>query len=125
MQAPHSPAPQPNLVPVSFSPSRSTQSSGVLSGASVDAVLPFTVKSVAIISLPASRRPRRPTGIISFSLLCQRGLDPIRRERQFPQPLAGGISESIGDRRRSRTLGSFAGAERALVRAVDQFDLDL
>ena len=50
MQAPHSPVPQPNLVPVSLRPSRITQSSGVSGGASVDAALPFTVKLVAIAS---------------------------------------------------------------------------
>jgi hypothetical protein len=42
MQAPHKPVPQPNLVPVSFSPSRITHNSGVAGGASVDAALPFT-----------------------------------------------------------------------------------
>ena len=50
MQAPHRPVPQPNLVPVSLSPSRITHSSGVAGGASVDAVLPFTVKLVVIAS---------------------------------------------------------------------------
>src|SRR5262245_25314800 len=46
MQAPHSPVPQPNLVPVSLRPSRSTHNSGVAGGASVDAALPFTVKLI-------------------------------------------------------------------------------
>src|SRR4051794_16930011 len=54
MQAPHRPVPQPNLVPVSFRPSRTTQSSGVSGGASTDTGLPFTVKLVAIAS---SQRP--------------------------------------------------------------------
>ena len=36
MQAPHSPAPQPYFVPVSFSSSRITQSSGVSGGAQHD-----------------------------------------------------------------------------------------
>src|SRR4051812_47256045 len=49
MQAPHRPVPQPNLVPVSFSPSRSTHSRGVCGGASVDAGLPLTVNSVVIM----------------------------------------------------------------------------
>src|SRR4051812_39929064 len=52
MQAPHNPVPQPNLVPVSFSPSRMTHSSGVSGGASVVAALPLTVKLVAIASSP-------------------------------------------------------------------------
>src|SRR5262245_15546423 len=56
MQAPHMPAPQPNLVPVSFRPSRITHSRGVAGGASVDAGLPLTVKLVAIVS---SREPAR------------------------------------------------------------------
>jgi hypothetical protein len=38
------------LVPVSFSPSRITHNNGVAGGASVDAALPFTVKSMAIVS---------------------------------------------------------------------------
>src|SRR5436190_17664333 len=50
MQAPQRPAPQPNLVPVSLSPSRITHSNGVAGGASVDAAFPFTVKLVAIYS---------------------------------------------------------------------------
>src|SRR5215470_3887678 len=50
MQAPHSPVPQPNLVPVSLRSSRSTHNSGVAGGASVDAGLPFTTKLVAIAS---------------------------------------------------------------------------
>src|SRR5581483_2517242 len=48
MHAPHCPAPQPKRVPVSFSSSRSTQSSGVLSGASTLTGLPFTVKAIAM-----------------------------------------------------------------------------
>ncbi len=50
VQAPHRPVPQPNLVPVSLRSSRSTHSSGVAVGASVDAGLPFTTKLVAIAS---------------------------------------------------------------------------
>src|SRR5262249_6075177 len=50
IQAPHRPVPQPNLVPVSFSPSRITHNNGVAGGASVDAALPFTLKLVVIVS---------------------------------------------------------------------------
>src|SRR4030088_1215387 len=50
MHAPHRPVPQPNLVPVSFKPSRITHNNGVAGGASVDAALPFTVKLVAVVS---------------------------------------------------------------------------
>src|SRR5690242_11917272 len=52
MQAPHRPAPQPNFVPVSFNPSRSTQSNGVSGGASVEAAAPLTTKLVIIWTLP-------------------------------------------------------------------------
>src|SRR5262245_58042020 len=52
MQAPHSPAPQPNLVPVSLRPSRITHNKGVCGGASVDAGLPFTLKRIVIFALP-------------------------------------------------------------------------
>src|ERR1700758_5287638 len=43
-QAPHRPAPQPNLVPVSLSCSRITQSSGVSCGASTLTGAPFILK---------------------------------------------------------------------------------
>src|SRR5262245_60796699 len=59
MQAPHRPAPQPNLVPVSFKSSRITHSSGVSGGASVVAALPFTRKLVVIA---ASLDPRAAQG---------------------------------------------------------------
>src|SRR5689334_17293952 len=62
MQAPHNPVPQPNLVPVSFRPSRITHNSGVVGGASVDAALPFTVKLVAIAS---SLGPHRAEAVAS------------------------------------------------------------
>src|SRR3954447_12087941 len=52
MQAPHSPAPQPNFVPVSFSPSRITQRSGVSAGASLDVALPLIVNAIVIAVLP-------------------------------------------------------------------------
>src|SRR5215472_12214975 len=58
MQAPHRPVPQPNLVPVSFSPSRITHNNGVAGGASVDAALPFTVKVVVIFFSLQNRRGR-------------------------------------------------------------------
>src|SRR5262249_26578892 len=54
MQAPHRPVPQPNLVPVSLSPSRITHNNGVCGGASVVAAWPFTVKLVVMVSSPAS-----------------------------------------------------------------------
>ena len=69
MQAPHRPVPQPNLVPVSLSPSRITHSKGVAGGASVDAALPFTVKLVAIAFLPDARmepRPQRAASVDTF-----------------------------------------------------------
>src|SRR5437667_10377408 len=58
MQAPHRPVPQPNLVPVSFNPSRITHNNGVAGGASVDTARPFTVKLVAILSSLSPRELR-------------------------------------------------------------------
>jgi hypothetical protein len=52
MQAPQSPAPQPNFVPVSFTCSRITQSSGVAAGASIVTEVPFTLNVTAIAILP-------------------------------------------------------------------------
>ncbi len=60
MQAPQRPAPQPNLVPVSLSCSRITQSSGVCGGRSELAGLAFTVKLTGIDDPPcAGARYRR------------------------------------------------------------------
>src|SRR5258707_11790046 len=53
MQAPHRPVPHPNLVPVSFNPSRITHNNGVSRGASLDAALPLTVKLVGMACLLA------------------------------------------------------------------------
>src|SRR5262245_11565083 len=58
IQAPHRPVPQPNLVPVSFNPSRITHNNGVAGGASVDAARPFTLKLVAILSSLSPRELR-------------------------------------------------------------------
>ena len=44
MQEPHEPIPQPNLVPVSASVSRSAQSSGVSGETSTDRAVPFTMQ---------------------------------------------------------------------------------
>src|SRR4249919_10464 len=49
MHAPHWPAPQPNLVPVSFNSSRSTHKSGVSGSAVTVWLLPLTVSDVLII----------------------------------------------------------------------------
>src|SRR5262245_13403946 len=54
MQAPHRPVPHPYFVPVSFRPSRITQSSGVCGGASVDAGFPFTLNWIVILALPVA-----------------------------------------------------------------------
>src|SRR5215469_2673382 len=51
MQAPHNPAPQPNLVPFSFKPTRITQSNVVSGCASVDARAPFTTNVIINSSL--------------------------------------------------------------------------
>src|SRR4051812_22516970 len=54
VQAPHSPAPQPNLVPVICNSSRMTHSSGVSFAASTDTVRPLMV-SLGIGFFPARR----------------------------------------------------------------------
>ena len=51
VQAPHSAAPQPNLVPVMPSVSRITQSSGVLGSASTSRVLPLMSRLAMCASL--------------------------------------------------------------------------
>src|SRR5207244_11429917 len=52
MEAPHCPAPQPYLVPVSLSSSRSTHRRGVPSGAALVTGLPLTVKVMAMKTSP-------------------------------------------------------------------------
>src|SRR5258705_11155409 len=106
MQAPHRPVPQPNLVPVSLRPSRSTHNNGVAGGASVDAPLPFTMKSMAMVSsLSVKNREWRiePLTFLLYSLfairvpLRQRRLDPRRVERKIADALAGRIAAGIGN----------------------------
>src|SRR6476469_10080028 len=53
MHAPHSPAPQPNLVPVSLSSSLMIHKRGVVGGAADEAGFPFIVKSVDMFASPA------------------------------------------------------------------------
>src|SRR3984893_12111107 len=64
VQAPHSAMPQPNLVPVMPSTSRSTQSSGVSPSTSTLWALPFTLIVSAmmppVVFRPASRSVFRP-----------------------------------------------------------------
>src|SRR5215467_12905097 len=52
VQAPHSPAPQPNLVPVRFKESRKTQSSGVSVGTLTLRSLPFTRRDISAMVIP-------------------------------------------------------------------------
>src|SRR5262249_52968831 len=70
MQAPHRPVPQPNFVPVSFSPSRITHNSGVAGGASVDAALPFTVKVVVMVSSLQNEDARWATAKLKGLVRC-------------------------------------------------------
>src|SRR6476659_10415695 len=53
MHAPHSPAPQPNLVPVSLSSSLMIHKRGVVGGAADEAGFPSIVKSVDMFAPPA------------------------------------------------------------------------
>jgi hypothetical protein len=50
VHAPHNAIPQPNLVPVMFSVSRSTQSSGICGSTSTVVDFPFRVKVTAIFA---------------------------------------------------------------------------
>src|SRR5213592_4611566 len=52
VQAPHSAAPQPNLVPVSPMTSRSTQSRGMSGGTSTVCALPLTLKVTTTVRPP-------------------------------------------------------------------------
>src|SRR5262249_19909690 len=81
MQAPHRPVPQPNLVPVSFRPSRITHNNGVAGGASVDAAWPFTVKSIGIAYLLGPRGRAQPW----------RGACPICGGKPILHPDEGGV----------------------------------
>src|SRR5437660_10464661 len=113
MQAPHRPVPQPNLVPVSLSPSRITHNKGVAGGASVAAGLPFTVKLTAMISsLQADRlrstdassiRVRRPLS----SLRCGSSQSPLHArglEGQVADSFPGRVGKGIGDGSNRRSL---------------------
>src|SRR5256885_696390 len=69
MQAPHWPAPQPNLVPVSLSSSRSTHRRRVLSGALTLTGLPLTLKLIAISTPMCLGRAGFVRGWLSTMLL--------------------------------------------------------
>src|SRR5262245_10527991 len=69
VQAPHRPDPQPNLVPVSFNCSRTTQSKGVSGSASTLAGLPFIVNAVAAMN----PLPRELFIVIGLRLICAFG----------------------------------------------------
>src|SRR5712691_12954021 len=71
MQAPHWPAPQPNLVPVSFSSSRSTHRRRVPSGAATLTCLLLTVNSIAMMA-PLCWAADGPEGWIGY----RRGAEP-------------------------------------------------
>ncbi len=49
---------------------------------------------------------------------------PLGRQRQFAETHAGRVIDRIGDRRRARHGGGFAGAQRRLVLPVDQQHVD-
>lgn len=62
VHAPHWPIPHPNLVPVSFSVSRSTQSSGVSFGTDTSCVVPFTFSLMKQILVSCPLRDERLGG---------------------------------------------------------------
>src|SRR5712691_1827307 len=66
--------------------------------------------------------------MVSSSLggtLRQRLLHPLRRERQRAQSFSRGVGDGVGDRRGGRPLRAFAHAVKAILRVVEQHDLDL
>ena len=106
MQAPHSPVPQPNLVPVSLSSSRITHNSGVSAGACERAGLPLTVKSNAMaastemIWIGFGPEPRaNPRGKSRLPS----GGSSLRRDRAFVERPCGRLFTRVRrDRGRSR-----------------------
>jgi hypothetical protein len=59
------------------------------------------------------------------ALRVDRVLDPLSRQRQVAQALAGGIGDRIGDRGGCGALTGFAAAEERLAGTVDDVDVDL
>src|SRR5712691_9206435 len=82
MQAPHWPAPQPNLVPVSLSSSRSTHRRRVLSGASTLTGLPLTVNLIAMMA-PLCWGRGRARGMDGLPAWCGAMLLPAQNRRQM------------------------------------------
>src|SRR5258707_15059106 len=95
--APHSPAPQPNLVPVSLSSSLMIHKRGVVGGAADEAGFPFIVKSVDMFASPAEllqtialdgpkksisgaqispRNPPNPSAVMLMEHTCAVAIDP-------------------------------------------------
>jgi hypothetical protein len=64
----------------------------------------------------------RPTRTVGLAL--QSSIYACRRQRQVAQAFAGCGREGIGNRGGGGTLRGFAGAERSLLRPIDQLDLD-
>src|SRR6202042_901501 len=98
VQAPQRAIPQPNLVPVSCSESRSTQSSGVDGGSSTETGLPFTVNEI-----------KGSSSKLDASFSYQKGLGAtppgVQRRRQ-PEDYGAGLEESqIGDNRIEMAIG--------------------
>src|SRR6476646_4176658 len=97
MHAPHSPAPQPNLVPVSLSSSLMIHNRGVVCAAADEAGFPFFVKSVDMFASPAdllchvparaqisSRNIPKPSAAMLVRRTCAATSDP--QEFSFPLP---------------------------------------
>src|SRR5258706_1176555 len=103
MHAPHSPAPQPNLVPVSLSSSLMIHKRGVVGEAADEPGFPFIVKSIDMFASPAEllhtialdgpkksisrapispRPPPNPSTVILTRQTCQAPMDlyqiPVR-----------------------------------------------
>src|SRR5271166_1993739 len=82
VHAPQRAIPQPNLVPVIFSVSRSTQRRGICGSTSTVLLSPFSVKVTAMAASLRQRRYRTPTALIDG-----KGRKVVARIRKFRRHL--------------------------------------
>src|SRR5580704_7481579 len=100
-QAPHSPSPQPSLVPVSLRCSRSASSRRSIGNASNSAAFPLTWQWM--------RTGRARSGMRAPD----HGGEHFGCERNAPDIDAGGVGDGVGDGGRSAVERKFANAFRA------------
>src|SRR5262245_28315535 len=73
-QAPHSPSPQPSLVPVSLRSSRSTSSKRFMGGTSTLRAMPLTSNSIFIAKSTQSRRQNPGDQVLSSAAINRSGV---------------------------------------------------